>query len=385
MDRHKTLNDSLNDSCQKSKLTSWTKHVNQRGTVYTIRFDESTAILDPSDPDKSNHAQKITYKPKSRYHINRDLMKMNDFINSNRFDSQTDNHTFGELSYISDVCHSKPVSIINTQESQADLTQDSLICSNASHHAMPYDSTKHDISGVKLTQASLTQIHPPVEWESIDCITPLVQCEASVSSHLHHDLNQVSCCLPLPIQPIAEQITVAYENTEQSIPEYHSCSSTDSPHCDLLYDPTSDHDIDFDRTESTLESESYVEPSIPIDTDESPHAGLIEKVSFSKDNILCYYCNTSVPKDTFILYCSTCDIYSCEHEICCNKMLTCSSHYTLKCKLRYMTVYESFLLYQDWDDSSSKDNSTLSDNSRPPGICDSTNGEDQKVPVFNTD
>ena len=143
---------------------------------------------------------------------------------------------------------------------------------------MPYDSTKHDISGVKLTQASLTQIHPPVEWESIDFITPLVQCEASVSSHLHHDLNQVSCCLPLPIQPIAEQITVAYENTEQPIPEYHSCSSTDSPHCDLLYDPTSDHDIDFDRTESTLESESYVEPSIPIDTDESPHAGLIEKI-----------------------------------------------------------------------------------------------------------
>ena len=383
MDRHKTLNDSLNDSCQKSKLTSWTKHVNQRGTVYTIRFDESTAILDPSDPDKSNHVQKITYKPKSQYHINRDLMKMTEFKSNTRFGSQADNHTFGDLSYISDICHSKPVSIVNTQESQADSTQDSLLCSNASHHAMPYDFTTHAISGVKLLQASLTQIHPPVEWESIDCIIPLVQSEASVSTHLHHDLNRVSCSLPLPIQPIAEQITVESENPEESIPESHSCWSTDSPHCDLLYDPTSDHDIDFGHTKSTLESESEVDFSISIDTDESPLAGLIEKLPSSKD-ILCYFCNTSVPNDSFMLYCDACKIYSCEHESCRITMLARSTNHphSSHCKIRYMTVNESFLLYRDLDDYYSKDNSTLSDNSRPPGNCDSIKCEDQKVPVF---
>ena len=82
MERHSTLNNSLNDSCKNSNLTSWTKHVNKRGSVYTIRFDEGSAILDPNDPDNSKQIKNITYKPKSCNHAKRDFLRMKGFNTS---------------------------------------------------------------------------------------------------------------------------------------------------------------------------------------------------------------------------------------------------------------------------------------------------------------
>ena len=59
MERHTTLYAELNNSCDKTKLTSWTKHVNQRGTVYTIRFFDKAAMMDPNGQDFSSTSDAI--------------------------------------------------------------------------------------------------------------------------------------------------------------------------------------------------------------------------------------------------------------------------------------------------------------------------------------
>ena len=284
MDRHSTLNDSLNQSCQKSKLTSWTKHVNQRGTVYTIRFSETTSILDPNDPDKSDHIQNIIYKPKTQYHVNRDFVRMRGFKNTSPLDRPVDNSTSGDLSYISDIYHSKHDSIVNTQASQPDsnasIPQDSMSCSDASSDAMLHDSAINSASSVKLVHhAPAIQNLSLLEYESVDTIMPLVQYEAAVpvTTHLHDDeLCMAHCSNPPRFKPLSEQNVLS----ENSFSDARSNLSSDSPHCDLLYDPTSDFDVTFE-SKSILQKETDF--CSTIDHDNSPLAGLIY-VPDLKDN-----------------------------------------------------------------------------------------------------
>ena len=360
MDRHKALNDSLNDSCQKSKLTSWTRHVNQRGTVYTIRFDESTAILDPNDPDKSNQAQKVTYKPKSQYHVNRDFMKMREFKSSNRFDRQADNYCFGDISYISDMYHSAPVSTENTQDCQADSTHDSLLCSDACHHVMPHDFITHAISGEKLKIHHASEsIHPPVEYESIEIIEPLVQFEATEQQHtdkLYYAESHSPC-----LQPTAEITHVS----DDVVSEFSSDSYS---RIDLEYNPASDAE-DFSFGSPSDLQKYFQSNTTPVD-DFVPPVGYVAK-SLSKTDILCNYCDATVPKDTNMSFCDTCLLHICGHCMIIN-----SHSHSIDCHglFRYMSETEMHLQYVP----DSKDNSTISDSSRPPESVD------QKVPQLET-
>ena len=82
MDQHISLNKSLDDSNKVCDLSSWTKHVNRRGIVYTIRYAHKSAILDPRDQVCEVPQNYTTYKPKSRYHAKRDYMRIKEFNNS---------------------------------------------------------------------------------------------------------------------------------------------------------------------------------------------------------------------------------------------------------------------------------------------------------------
>ena len=76
MEQQITLYKSLDESIKDCDLTSWTKHVNRRGIIYTIRFEHKAAILDPRDQHSDYPQSYTTYKPKSKYHANRDYKRM---------------------------------------------------------------------------------------------------------------------------------------------------------------------------------------------------------------------------------------------------------------------------------------------------------------------
>ena len=110
MEHHTTLNDELNKSCKKSKLTSWTKHVNHRGTFYTIRFNDKEAILDPKGQGYPSNSTFIKYKPKSRFHINRDHFRMKNFKEHSLQESSSETGMFCDNSIAHGIHHSATVS-----------------------------------------------------------------------------------------------------------------------------------------------------------------------------------------------------------------------------------------------------------------------------------
>ena len=255
MDRHSTLYDSLNGSCKKSKLKSWTRHVNQKGTVYTIRFDETSAILDPSDPDNSNQGNTVIYKPKSQYHVNRDFVRMREFKNGSSIANPVHNSTFGDISYISDLNNSRSEPNVNTQlasqaECNSPTTQESVSRSNASSHVMPHNSPVNIASVEKVVYyASEFLIPPPVE--STDTILPLVQFEATESIQTQNDeLYHVCCISPPCLKPPVELISLSELISEPRNVSCNDSSYTDSPLCDLFHNPVSDFDFSFDPTNS---------------------------------------------------------------------------------------------------------------------------------------
>ena len=84
---------------------SWIK-----GTVYTNRFPDKEAILDPRDQGHISTVDSIIYKPKTRYHINRNRSRIKQ-LNINLLHSHlSDNDIYFDTQFGSGINHSKPVS-----------------------------------------------------------------------------------------------------------------------------------------------------------------------------------------------------------------------------------------------------------------------------------
>ena len=118
------------------------KHVNKRGTVYTIRFAESSAILDHTDLGKFVQDKNTIYKPKSRYHVHRDSYRMKDLNNSHSYSHPVETKTYCDISNMSEKHHSKPVSHVNNQQlshasdSKSLSTHSSVLHSDAFSHVV---------------------------------------------------------------------------------------------------------------------------------------------------------------------------------------------------------------------------------------------------------
>ena len=375
MDRHSTLYDSLNDSCKKSKLKSWTRHVNQKGTVYTIRFDETSAILDQSDPDNSYQRNTIIYKPKSQYHVNRDFVRMRGFKNYSSIANPVHNSTVDDISYISDFYHSKPEPNVNTQlASQAECisptTQESVSHSNASSHAMPHKSPTNFASVEKVVHyASEFRIPPPVEYESTDTFLPLVQFEAteSMQTQNNDELYHACCISPPCLKPPVEQISLLSELISEP---RNDSSYTDSPYCDSSYNPVSDFDFSFDPNNSQCILEKDFD-SHPTHTNDCSPPQVLLQTHLSNSDVLCNSCSATAPHGTKMLYCDKCSLH-----ICGNCMHSYPHSVYCDGKLRYMNDSERHLRYVP----DSKNNSTISDCSRPPELS-----HDQQVPQIQSD
>ena len=370
MERHSSLYKSLNDSCLNSNLTSWTKHVNKRGSVYTIRFDESTAILDPNDLENSDQAKDIIYKPKSRYHIERDSLRMKGFNASHSFAKLVETNDFCDISHSSVIHLSEKVSDAINQDiqptnhaaSKSIANQGFTFCSTAQSQAMS-DSHNTIPSAVKQFHASESHIPPlQFDYESIDTILPLVHSEVIESTISSEHLERAESIFPPVYQPPAEQLFLA------SMPVLQ---------VQFLHHMTEDSYIQMDHTipDSSFESQRTPESGTDMKSTlghfySPPPSGYVEKYLSSKD-LLCNSCSATVPKDTDMLYCDTCSLH-----LCGNCLLSKSYSHSLNCigLMRYMNANEMHL--QKVPDSN--DNSLISERSRPPEY--SVNTDNQIVP-----
>ena len=359
MDRHLTLNKELNDSCDKSALLSWTKHVNQRGTVYTIRFEDRSAMFDSKDPGYFNAAKRVTYKPKSRYHLNRDYLRMHEFNYTNT--------------------HARPHQKCDFDNSNSDfqspISETALNVNNQLHnqHSTLMATTQLTTPRTnELSQALNTNCRPQIS--SVDKIlkppalildSPLVQCESIdfVTSIVYHTAD---ISLPPPVE---------FESAEcVSLPEFRQSTENVLPplltpvfECKENSNETLDHCISFESQCSRDHDFSYVSYS---DTD-SPIRDMVKKQLTSKD-ILCDSCSGTVPNGTNMLYCDVCFLH-----LCGNCVLSNSYSHSTTCdnKLRYMKETERHLQYVP-----DSDNSTVSDCTRPPETAIQID-LDQEVPT----
>ena len=354
MEHHTTLNEELNNSCETSKLTSWTKHVNHKGTVYTIRFLGKEAILDPKDQVNSIEATTVKYKPKSQYHITRDHSRMKKFNEHLLETSSIENELHFETHSIgSGIYHSAPVSPRNQNNNHLSVnavSEPTSFCLADCLHSM---TESHHSKLPSIERAVFTadiHISPPVQFESCtsqqENITPLVEQQATVTdspqvefhfSQYHPQPIQEVLLppLPCPIQP--DVVIIPFPETNPLSPivshsekeQKHELDST-SPMLDML--------------------SSYV------DYDQSSD-GLCVPKYFSNSDILCDICSAIVPNDTNMLYCDSCHLH-----LCGNCLLSSTYDHSINCPnvLRYMRPDEKHLQYVPKD---SNDSSTVSDRS----------------------
>ena len=369
MERHSSLYDSLNDSCKKSNLTSWTKHVNTRGTVYTIRFDENSAILDPKDPENVDKVKNTIYRPKSRYHVNRDFLRMRELNNSYSSAQTVKNSTLCDMSDPSEIHPSIPVPIVNnlrpTQiNSDSSNTQASVLRSAAHSHSMS--------DAYRYVSPDVTEIHdsPLVQYECIDEILPLVQFEATQYDSLPSQKCEHAVCIPEPVKQLPANIVslpaLSEEYNDPPFKPFFDISQADSYPSPISYDISFESQAPLERGVDFLPIDGHDHSSY------SPPFGYVEKELSSKD-ILCKSCSGTAPAGTDMLYCDSCFIH-----LCGNCMISNSFAHSQSCnnKLRYMSEHEMHLQYVPGSNNSS----TISDCSRPPDKSLRDTKTDQQVP-----
>ena len=347
MERHVTLYKELNESCEKAKVTSWTKHVNHRGITYTIRFDDKSAMFDPNDPPNVNT---VTYKPKSRYHVNRDLFRMKEF-NHSYSDVRPFKKDVFDTTVDFDNPHSKPVPNVNTQHSShASITEEveSSFCLNELSQAMNTDCGPHLSSMNKqLNPPPVLLDSPLVECDTFDVIIPIVYFEADHSQQSSTEFQAAECITLPDMHETTESVLSPLPIPASQFEE----SSTMSPiHCESF---ASQYSQDYDFHDLSL---SYSNSPAK----QTNQHGFVER-HLTNNEILCDSCNGTVPNGTSMLYCDLCTLH-----LCGNCVLTNSYFHSTTCdnSLRYMKENEKHLQYVP-----DSDNSTISECSRPPETC----------------
>ena len=311
------------------------------GIVYTIRFEDKSAIFDSDDPAYFENINTVTYKPKSRYHVNRDFVRMKEFNHSHSQARPFDEYDFEQNNAELENHHSKSVLMANSQHStNTSTTHGSSLCLNEFPQAMNTDCRPH-ISSVDKTLKPPPVImdSPQVECDSVDVIMPIVYLETAIS-------------LPPPIEYVsAESVSMP----DMHEPTEHVLSPLSTPifECKELISP-----------------KYSLDPVSPFSYADSPIRGFVEKQLTSKD-ILCDSCSGTVPNGTSMLYCDVCSLHLCGSCIISNSY---SHSTTCGNKLRYMKETELHLQYVPDSDT---DNSTISDCSRPP---ETSTQVDQEVP-----
>ena len=354
MERHTTLNDDLNRSCEKSKLTSWTKHINHRGTVYTIRFSDKEAILDPRDQENLSNVNSIIYKPKSRYHIIRDHSRLKKINKSSLPSHSFENDISFDTQLGSEIHHSEPVSFAcdhhNRQVYNNDFTES--VSFRLTDCPKPLDEQCHSSlpSIEKNMFTADLQECPPVLFKSLEShqyIQPLVEISPTVIVTPPVELNMPIC----NSQPILEPVEPSY------LPIKHDViilprDPEPGPK------PLSLTPINQPKHEQQSYNFDHISP-IHAKTVDTTTEGYIEKYLHSSE-ILCDICCATVPKDMNMLYCDSC----CLH-VCGNCLLTCSLDHSINCTdiLRYMRNDEKHLQYVPDSNDSYTNNSVNSCNS----------------------
>ena len=193
MEHHTTLYEELNYSCETSKLSSWTKHVNYRGTFYSIRFHDKEAILDPKGQVNSLPSTSIKYKPKSRYHITREHLRMKNFNGNLTETSSIENDThIDTYSNRPGIYHSATVSTCDQNSNHLSTNagrESSSLCMTGCSQSMTENHQSNSPSNERDVLTADIHDSPPVQFESCLVMAPLVELQAEVAVSPQVELN----------------------------------------------------------------------------------------------------------------------------------------------------------------------------------------------------
>ena len=373
MEQHISLHKSLDESSKECDLTSWTKHVNRRGIVYTIRFAHKAAILDPRDQDSDASQNRITYKPKSRYHAKRDHMRIKEF-NNNHLKSFCDKNMYTDDFVMN---HSETVPIQINQNS-SHLTTHFIATSEhetscLSEHSQPMssDSQSH-ISPIEIHHAPETQILSPVELESIDHVLPPVQLQfASVSQPVH--LAYAESISPLwPPRTHQPDTVVTVSISRENDATMPSMSSDDIFPAEYEIDSSPDFStvLKFPYTDFTT---YHVREN--LHSHSNPTISAIEP---SNKNFLCDECATTVPSIINMLFCDSCSFHSCGNCVLSGN----SDFHSSNCRGTLSFMSDDKMQEQYVPTSRDRAAAVVLEMSQPPGSRNSDSDE-QRVPTNN--
>ena len=345
MEHHTTLYEELNYSCETSKLSSWTKHVNYRGTFYSIRFHDKEAILDPKGQVNSLPSTSIKYKPKSRYHITRDHLRMKNFNGNLTETSSIENDThIDTYSNRPGIYHSATVSTCDQNSNHLSTNAGrelSSLCMTGCSQSMTENHQSNSPSTERDVLTADIHYSPPVQFESCLVMAPLVELQAAVAVSPQVELNLA-------------------EIHRQSIREAESLKCPSPPTVVILPNPRANLPSPIVphskiNLEHTIDSISPTTPAYSsyVDYAQTSTEGYVPKF-MSDSDILCNICSAIAPNDTNMLYCDHCHLH-----LCGNCLLASSYDHSIHCPnvLRYMRSDEKHLQYVP----DSKDSSIVSD------------------------
>ena len=372
MEQHTSLHKSLDESSKECDLTSWTKHVNRRGIVFTIRYEHKAAMFDPRDQGSDEYRNHITYKPKSRYHAKRDYMRMKELKNNHLKSFRDKNMCMDDSSHFN-MQHSDTVPISINQNNSHLTTHvtamSELETSCLSEHSQPmsYDS-QSQIPSIERHHALEKQDLPPVELESIDnvVLSPV-------------QLQSVSVLQPVQL-PYAESISPLWPPRVHEPDTVRTVSITQER--DVTMSPVSSDDLfpaDYE-IDSSPDFSVFNIPNTDFTTDRRTKISTIEHKSFSskcqsRKDLICDKCVTTVPSMINMLFCNSCSIHLCGKCVLSGKSVFHSS----KCRgtlsfIRNDGIHVEYV-------PTSTDCIMVSEMTQPPGSR--KDSDDQKVPTYN--
>ena len=345
MDQHISLHKSLDESNKICDLSSWTKHVNRRGIVYTVRYEHKAAILDPTPRDQNY----TTYKPKSRYHAQRDYMRIKEFNNSHK-KPLLDKNICTEVAN-NDIMQHSDTEPINQNTSQV-TTHATVILDQASclsDYSLPMSDSQSHFPSIEKHHAQDLQNLPPVEQESVDYILPPVQLQSEVSFispvHLAY-AESISPIWPPKVHRPEDVTTVSItQSASVNISPVLESLSTDD-----IYPASYEVDSSPDFSSAPTTYQSYQ----------------------SNKSLICDECTGNVPSVNNMLYCEYCAIRVCGNCVSSDSTFHSNTCYGTFRFIRDSTMYQTV-----------PDNAMISEITQPPGS--GQDSDNQRVPTNSLD
>ena len=299
MERHVVLKSTLDRLCKLRNLKSWTLHENRRQLVVSMRFSLKEAMMDSGSSDFMDTSDRITYKPKSRYHTERDRYRMEYFNRKQLEKDNAENHHLHHNSEMIQRSLSEPVLVLNPKASMF-----TPMC-NSKPFRMDSSAT------TEAPSSSADSVMSSECIQNISCVQP---------SEFNKSLDELR-------NSIDEAETLLKQCTLSELQCDNDRIEKIQNHCLTMSEPVVEEEY---QLPSPLQNElrHTVKESCIVEIEQPPQNS--SYTSHSGDP-LCDICSASPPSKTLMLHCEHCYFYMCgscaltnpiNHSINCDHQMT---------------------------------------------------------------